>query len=187
MGFRVEQAQGTSVGITHRPPRQKITISVVVNAEELLEQPASKREKWLDDQAGVKLKLPAAVKKELKSAFNVEEVLEALGKRLSPHTPRGLNPGSLVLQPTAERRRSRRRQTGGAAHQSGQSGRATQRGARDGRSAARAGPRAAVWLWTPKPSTAVPHRALPASSPSARAAGTTPCQGRRRAYSRMPF
>ncbi len=106
MGFRVEQAQGTSVGITHRPPRQKITISVVVNAEELLEQPASKREKWLDDQAGVKLKLPAAVKKELKSAFNMEEVLEALGKRLSPHTPRGLNPGSLVLQPTAERRRS---------------------------------------------------------------------------------
>ena len=106
MGFRVEQAQGTSVGITHRPPRQKITISVVVNAEELLEQPASKRETWLDDQAGVKLKLPAAVKKELKSAINVEEVLEALGKRLSPHTPRGLNPGSLVLQPTAERRRS---------------------------------------------------------------------------------
>ena len=49
---------------------------------------------------------------------------------------------------------------------------------------------ARCWLWTPSPSTAVPHRALPASSPSARAAGTTACQGRRRAYSvysRMPL
>jgi len=30
----------------------------------------------------------------------------ALGNRLSPHTPRRLQPGSLILQPTAERRRS---------------------------------------------------------------------------------
>jgi hypothetical protein len=31
----------------------------VVDAEELLAQPATKREKWLDEQAGVALKLPA--------------------------------------------------------------------------------------------------------------------------------
>lgn len=108
MGFRVEQAQGTSVGITHRPPRQKITISVVVNAEELLEQPANKRNKWLETEAGIKLSPPLtkSIQEGLKKASSVEEILEALGKRLSPHTPRGLNPGSLVLQPTAERRRS---------------------------------------------------------------------------------
>jgi len=106
MGFTVEQAQGPSVGITYRPPRQKITITVVVDAEQLLAQAASKREKWLDEQAGVKLKLPAAVKRELKTAENLNELCVALDKKLSAHTPRGLQAGSLILQPTAERRRS---------------------------------------------------------------------------------
>ena len=106
MGFTVEQAQGPSVGITYRPPRQKITITVVVDAAQLLAQDASKREKWLDVQAGVKLKLPAAVKRELKTAENLNELCVALDKKLSAHTPRGLQGGSLILQPTAERRRS---------------------------------------------------------------------------------
>lgn len=106
MGFTVEQAQGPSVGISYRPPRQKITISVVVDAEQLLVQAAGKREKWLDEQAGVKLKLPAAVKRELKGASTLAELCVALDKKLSPHTPRGLQAGSLVLQPTPERRRS---------------------------------------------------------------------------------
>ncbi len=106
MGFTVEQAHGPSVGITYRPPRQKITITVVVNAEQLLAQSGSKREKWLDEQAGVALKLPAKVKKNLKDATNLAELCQALDKKLSPHTPRGLQAGSLILQPTAERRRS---------------------------------------------------------------------------------
>jgi hypothetical protein len=106
MGFTVEQATGTSVGITYRPPRQKITITVVVDAEQLLAQSASKREKWLDEQAGVKLNLPAGVKRDLKTASNLVELCLALDKRLSPHTPLGLQKGSLILQPTAERRRS---------------------------------------------------------------------------------
>jgi hypothetical protein len=106
MGFRVEQAQGPSVGITYRPPRQKITITVVVNAEQLLAVSGSKREAWLDEQTGLKLKLPAKVKQDLKSATTLAELCVALNKKLSPHTPRGLQPGSLILQPTAERRRS---------------------------------------------------------------------------------
>jgi len=106
MGFTVEQAQGPSVGITYRPPRQKITITVVVDAEQLLAQPASKREKWLDDQTGVTLKLPAKVKKDLKDATTLTELCVALDKKLSPHTPNSLPTGSLILQPTAERRRS---------------------------------------------------------------------------------
>jgi hypothetical protein len=106
MGFRVEQAQGPSVGITYRPPRQKITITVVVNAEPLLAQSSGKREAWLDEQAGVKLKLPAKVKNELKAASSLAELCAALDKKLSPHTPNGLQAGSLILQPTAERRRS---------------------------------------------------------------------------------
>ena len=106
MGFMVEKATGPSVGITHRPSRQKITITVVVDAEELLAVSSAKREKWLDDQAGVALKLPAKAKQGLKEAASLEELCLALGNRLSSHTPRGLATGSLILQPTAERRRS---------------------------------------------------------------------------------
>jgi hypothetical protein len=94
------------VGITYRPPRQKITITVVVEAEALLAQPAAKRENWLDDQASVKLKLPAKAKKDLKDATTLTELCVALDKKLSPHTPNSLPTGSLILQPTAERRRS---------------------------------------------------------------------------------
>jgi len=106
MGFMVEKATGPSLGITHRPPRQKITITVVVDAEQLLALPAAKREKWLDDHAGVALKLPAKVKQAPKQASSLAELCLALDRKLSPHTPRGLAPGSLILQPTAERRRS---------------------------------------------------------------------------------
>jgi hypothetical protein len=106
MGFMVEKATGPSVGITYNPPRQKIKITVVVNAEQLLAQNSSKREAWLDEQAGVKLKLPAKVKQELKTATTLAELCVALDKKLSPHTPRGLQAGALILQPTAERRRS---------------------------------------------------------------------------------
>ncbi len=106
MGFTVEQAQGPSVGITYRPPRQKITITVVVDAEQLLAVSPGKRDKWLDDQTGVTLKLPAKVKKDLKDATTLTELCVALDKKLSTHTPNTLPAGSLILQPTAERRRS---------------------------------------------------------------------------------
>jgi hypothetical protein len=106
MGFTVEGAKGPSIGIMYRPPRQKITITVVVDAAQLLDVSGAKREKWLDEQAGVALKLPAKVKAALKAASSQAELCLALDKRLSPHTPRGLAAGSLILQPTAERRRS---------------------------------------------------------------------------------
>jgi hypothetical protein len=107
MGFMVEKATGPSVGITHKPPRQKITITVVVKASELLAQPASKREKWLKDATGVDLKLGDKVRKGLRTASTMEDLCHALDKRLSKHTPRGgFLTCSLILQPTAERRRS---------------------------------------------------------------------------------
>jgi hypothetical protein len=106
MGFTVETAKGPSLGITHRPPRQKITITVVVGADHLLAVNGAKREKWLDEQAGVKLGLGTSVKKGLEQASSLAELSLALGNRLSPHTPRALAAGSLILQPTAERRRS---------------------------------------------------------------------------------
>jgi hypothetical protein len=106
MGFAVERASGPSLGISHRPPRQKITITVVVNAEQLLAQAGAKRANWLDEQAGVKLKLAAQIARALKEASNDDDLAAALGNRLSAHTPRLLPAGSLMLQPTEERRRS---------------------------------------------------------------------------------
>jgi hypothetical protein len=106
MGFAVERASGPSLGISHRPPRQKITITVVVNAEQLLAQAGAKRANWLDEQAGVKLKLAPQIARSLKEASNDDELAAALGNRLSAHTPRLLPAGSLILQPTEERRRS---------------------------------------------------------------------------------
>jgi hypothetical protein len=106
MGFAVERASGPSLGISHRPPRQKITITVVVNAEQLLAQAGAKRANWLDEQAGVKLKLAPQIARALKEASNDDELAAALGNRLSAHTPRLLPAGSLMLQPTEERRRS---------------------------------------------------------------------------------
>jgi hypothetical protein len=107
MGFMVEKATGPSVGITYRPPRQKITITVVVNAEDLLAQPASKREKWMKDTTGVDLKMGDKVNQGVKIAATVEDLCDALEKRLSKHTPRGgFQSESLILQPTTERRRS---------------------------------------------------------------------------------
>ena len=106
MGFMVEKATGPSVGITYRPPRQKITITVVIDADKLLAQSPSKRDKWLKDATGVDLKLPTKAIKGLKEANSVDELCDALDKRCSAHTPYGgFQAGSLTLQPTAERRR----------------------------------------------------------------------------------
>ena len=106
MGFAVERTKGTSVGILYRPPKQKITITFVVNSEQLLLQPGNKRDQWLKELAGVDIKLPTKVKRALKEANNLTEVCQALDNKLSPHTPRGLLTGSLIVQPTAERRLS---------------------------------------------------------------------------------
>jgi hypothetical protein len=107
MGFTVEKATGHSVGITYRPPRQKITITVVIDADELLAQSPSKRDKWLKDATGVDFKLPTKVIKRLKETNSVDELCNALDKRCSDHTPfGGFRAGSLILQPTDERRRS---------------------------------------------------------------------------------
>ena len=78
----------------------------MVNAEQLLAQAGAKRANWLDEQAGVKLKLAAQIARSLKEASNDDDLAAALGNRLSAHTPRLLPAGSLILQPTEERRRS---------------------------------------------------------------------------------
>ena len=105
MGFAVERAKGISLGILYSPPRQS-KITFVINAEEFLSQAASKRDNWLKSNAGIDLKLPDKVKKDLKLANNLDDLCLALGNRLSPYTKRGLPIGSLILQPSEERRKT---------------------------------------------------------------------------------
>ncbi len=92
MGFAVETAEGPSVAVG--------PASVVVNVERLLAEkdPA----KALENQTGVKL--PDAGARELKKAGTADQVLHALGKRVSPRLPNVLPAGTLYLQPSLERR-----------------------------------------------------------------------------------
>lgn len=95
MGYVLEVAAGPSIAV--RPDH------VVVDLQALLDRKPEERVKAL---AEVKCKLPKP--DALKKAKTVDELLAALAaaRRISPRTPAVLPPGSLVLQPTEERRRS---------------------------------------------------------------------------------
>ncbi|MFH1468338.1 MAG: DNA methyltransferase [Pseudomonadota bacterium] len=96
MGFTLQVAHGPSVALGKD--------RVVVDLAELLAQPPAKRAAWLAAQGGGKLSGAAA--QALKSAGNPEEVVAALGRRLSDKQRGQMPAGSLYLQPSDERRRS---------------------------------------------------------------------------------
>ena len=102
MGYAVERASGRSIAV--RPKH------VVVDVEALLDVDGAKRVKWFKDQADSDL--VGASAKALKTAATPDEVVAALGRRVSPHsldatgTPRLMAPGTLYLQPGEERRRT---------------------------------------------------------------------------------
>ena len=94
MGFALQQATGPSIAV--RPKH------IVVNLAELLDQKPKERAAWLQKQAELKATGDALAK-----ATTVEEVLVALGKKVSrEYTPVTLAPAVMYLQPTEERRRS---------------------------------------------------------------------------------
>ena len=102
MGYAVERASGRCIAV--RPKH------VVVDVDALLEVDGAKRVKWLKDQADSELAGASATA--LKMAAAPEEVVAALGRRVSPRsldttgTPRLMAPGTLYLQPGEERRRT---------------------------------------------------------------------------------
>ena len=102
MGYAVERASGRCIAV--RPKH------VVVDMGALLEVDGAKRVKWLKDQADSDLTGASATA--LKTAATPEEVVAALGRRVSPRsldatgTPRLMAPGTLYLQPGEERRRT---------------------------------------------------------------------------------
>lgn len=102
MGFNLEVATGKSIAIkpvkTHGAP-------ATIDLEALLETPGKDRAKWLKDQADQKL--GAADAKALKAATSIDELLQALDKKIAKKvTPRVVPAEAIVLQPSDERRRS---------------------------------------------------------------------------------
>ena len=102
MGYEVERASGRCIAV--RPKH------VVVDVDALLAMDGAQRVKWLRDQADSDLTgTPATA---LKTAATPEDIVAALGRRVSPRsldgtaTPRLMAPGTLYLQPGEERRRT---------------------------------------------------------------------------------
>ena len=102
MGFRLETAHGRSLAIK---PAKRLGAPVTVDLEALLGVAPEKRDKWFADQTARK---PAAgVKKGVEAAASLDELHAALEPLIDREaTPDVVPPGSMVLQPSEERRRS---------------------------------------------------------------------------------
>lgn len=102
MGFRLETATGTSISIK---AQKRHGAPTTISLESLLEQPAGKREKWLQDHAD--RKLGAKVVQAVKTALTTEDLHAALLSVIDfAATPDVVARGAMVLQPSEERRRS---------------------------------------------------------------------------------
>lgn len=96
MGFELRMAEGPSVAV--RPE------NVVVNLQAILAEIVANRPKTLKEEAGCDVTGKAL--EPLKAAKTVDELVAALGKKVSKFTPNILPKGAMFLQPTDERRRS---------------------------------------------------------------------------------
>ncbi len=102
MGFEVQKATGRSVALK---PKKSHGAPVHLDLDTLLAAKPADREKTLLEQADTKL--PDAAAKALKSAATHDDLLAALDKRIDRRaTPHPVPAGSIILQPTDERRRS---------------------------------------------------------------------------------
>jgi hypothetical protein len=102
MGFRVEVAYGRSIAVRPKKPHGA---PVTINLEALLAEGGEKRGKWFQDAADLKL-TPKEVAA-LKAAKTPEDAVAALDRKVAKEvTPNIVPAGSMVLQPSDERRRS---------------------------------------------------------------------------------
>ena len=105
MGFDVQIAAGTAIGLKGKRKNGGVPASPVIYLEALLEVPSKDRPKWLKEMADTELTGAADAK--LKASDSVDDLLDALGRRIESNaTPSPVPKGGLVLQPTDERRRS---------------------------------------------------------------------------------
>ena len=104
MGYEVERASSPAIGVWSKPKGSKSSVTVVISVEEVLKTKAGERAKYLKDVAGCEITGKSLT--ELKDARTAEDVVAALGRKVSPKTPSLMSVGSLYLQPGEERRRS---------------------------------------------------------------------------------
>jgi hypothetical protein len=104
MGFAVERAESPSIGVYSKPKGSKVSTTVVVDVAAILAAKSGDRQKLLKELANCEVSGNAL--KELKAAQSLEDIVIALGRKVSRQTPNLLTVGSLYLQPGEERRRS---------------------------------------------------------------------------------
>ncbi|WP_322512388.1 DNA methyltransferase, partial [Chloroflexus sp.] len=102
MGFRLELARGHGVAIR---AEQRGGAPVTIDLDALLAQPPAQREAWLRQQTD--RAIPAGVSRAVAAARTLADLHAALRPIVDVGaTPDIVPPGALVLQPSAERRRS---------------------------------------------------------------------------------
>ena len=102
MGFELRVAAGASVAIK---AKKRTGAPVTVNLEALRGQAPAKRNEWLQKQTDYKS--TGAAERALKEAATVDELMAALDKKIAKNVTADRVPkGSLIFQPSAERRRS---------------------------------------------------------------------------------
>lgn len=97
MGFNLEVARGMSIAIK---PAKKHGAPATINLKELLAVTPANRAKWFKERTGQS-------SDSLKSAATIEDLLAALDHKIDKNvTPNVVPAGSMVFQPSDERRRS---------------------------------------------------------------------------------
>jgi hypothetical protein len=105
MEYAVVRIAGPCLGLKSKPQGGRKAFTTAIDLAALLSLPGGKRKAWLEEQAQVEL--PAKAAAALKEARNERELLDALALRVDRRLFDGPQPaGSLVFQPTEERRRS---------------------------------------------------------------------------------
>ena len=105
MEFAVARIVGPCIGLRSKAQGGKKPFTTAIDLAELLEFSGAKRKAWLEEQAQTDLPPKAATA--LKEATNQQELVAALTPRIDRRLFEGVQAaGSLVFQPTEERRRS---------------------------------------------------------------------------------
>ena len=105
MGYAVRRIPGRCIGLKSKPQGAKKQLTTAVDLDALLELPGGKRKAWLETEAGTTL--PNKSINALKAAGTEAELLQTLAPRIDHNVFDGPQAaGSLVFQPTEERRRS---------------------------------------------------------------------------------
>lgn len=105
MGFGVLVSPGTAIALKGKRKSGGVPAAPIVVIEDLLDQPAKDRSKWLKEKADHAL--TGEAEKALKAAATIDDILAAVASRIDrTATPGPIHKGRLVLEPTDERRRS---------------------------------------------------------------------------------